>query len=103
MCRAQAFLSDSVAVSREVGDRWAAAASGQEEQAAAALEESLALARAEGEPRLIANALFHDLLRGVYSAAIERADERARTWAAGVECLQLYQAIGDRVDIARVQ
>ena len=110
--RAQALLAQSIALSREAGDPlmltvslagvgWAAASNGQDGQAAAALEESLALARAAGEPRLIAQVLFHDLLRIVYGAAIERAEERARAWAVGAECFQLYQ--GDRILGALVQ
>jgi predicted ATPase/DNA-binding SARP family transcriptional activator len=112
--RSQALLADSVTLCREAGDRrllsvalstvgWATAASGQEEQAAAALAESLALARAVGEPWLIAHALDHDILRVVYSAAIARAAERTRAWAAGEECLQLYQAAGNTMRVGVVQ
>ncbi len=114
LARAQALKAESIALCREIGDTWqlswqlsgfawAAAAGGQDEQAAAAVEEALALARAIGEPRLIAQALRHDLLRIVYGAAIERAEERARAWAAGEECIQLSQAIGETVQVAIAQ
>jgi len=112
LARAQTFLADAISLNRDIGDPrslslrlagfgWAAASNGQDAQAAAALEESLALARAAGEPGLIAQALFHDLLRIVYGDAIERAEQRARAWAVGAECFQLYQ--GDRILGALVQ
>jgi len=114
LTRSQELLSQSVAMSRAAGDSrllsralrvlgWAMASSGQEEQAAAALEESLSLARVVGEPRLIALALFHDLLRVVYGATIQRAGERDRARAAGAECLQISQVTGDTVQVALVQ
>jgi tetratricopeptide (TPR) repeat protein len=52
---------------------------------------------------LIAQALRLDLLRIVYGAAIERAEERARAWAAGDECIQLSQAIRETVQVAIAQ
>jgi non-specific serine/threonine protein kinase len=114
LTRSQVLLAASVALSREVGDPrllsralhdlgWATASNGQDEQAAAALDESLAVARAVGEPGRIAWALFHDLLRIVCGAAIERAEERARARAAGEECIRLSQAIGGTVQVAKVQ
>ena len=77
--------------------------SGQDEQAAAVLEESLVLARAVGEPWLIGHALLHSLFRVANSAAIERAEERARAWTAGAEALQLFQAVDARMEGATVQ
>jgi predicted ATPase/DNA-binding SARP family transcriptional activator len=112
--RSQTSLNESVALSRNVGDRrqlaialsrlgWAMGQREQDEQAAAALEESLAVARATGEPWLIAHALLHSLMRVVGGAAIERAAERARAWAAGTESLALFQAVGDSIQGAGVQ
>jgi predicted ATPase/DNA-binding SARP family transcriptional activator len=114
LVRSQALLTDSVALSRADGDRqqlsvalsrlgWAMGQRGQDEQAAAVLEESLALARAAGDPWLIAHALLHGLMRVAGSAAIERTEERARAWAAGTESLARFQAVGDPIHIAGVQ
>ena len=112
--RSQALLTQAVALCREVGDGrqlsvalgvlgWATWIGGQEEQAAAVLEESLAMARVVGEPWPIAHALMHCLFRVANSAAIGRAAERARARAAGEESLQLFQVTGDRMCIAVVQ
>ena len=67
------------------------------------LDESLALARTMGEPWLIGYALLHVLLRVGQSAAIARAEERARARAAGAEALQLFQVVGDSMCGAIVQ
>ncbi len=112
--RAQALLADSVALSRAVGDRrqlslalsnlgWATWRNGQEARAAAPLAEGLALARAAGEPGLIAHALMHDIFRVANSAAIARAEERARAWAGGTEALRLFAGAGDTMNRAMVQ
>jgi predicted ATPase len=112
--RSLALLAEGVALSREVGDGgqlsvalgvlgWATWLDGQEEQAATVLEESVAVARAVGEPWPIAHALMHCLFRVANSAAIGRAEERARAWAAGEESLRLYQAMGNRMFAAVVQ
>jgi non-specific serine/threonine protein kinase len=112
--RSQASLERSVALSRAGGATrplvvalgalgsitWIG---GQEAQAAAILEECLAVARAGGEPWPIAHALMHRLFTVTCSAAIERAEERARAWTEGTESLALYQAVGDPMHIATVQ
>jgi non-specific serine/threonine protein kinase len=114
LARSRAFLANSVALGRVLGDPWqlswslatsgwALASSGHEAAAAAALDESLALARTVGEPPVIAHALFHDLLRIVYGDAITRAEERARARAAGAECIQLCRASGATLQVALVQ
>lgn len=110
----QALLTQSVALSREVGGRrqlvLALGSLGvtlcqhrQEQQAADAVEESVALARATDEPALLAYALLHVLLRVTSGMAIGSAEERSRAKAAGEEALRLYQVVGDRMSIAMVQ
>ena len=109
LSRSQTLLAESVALWREGGERrqlpvalgtfgWTLWRNGEEEQAAQVLEESLALARVVGEPWLIAFALMQDIFRVANSAAIERAAERSRAWAAGVEALRLFRAVGDGVN-----
>jgi predicted ATPase len=89
LARTRAFLAESVALCLTLGDPrhlslslatsgWALASSGHEAEAAAALDESLALARTAGESHCIAHALFHDLLRIVYGDAIARRGARPR-------------------------
>jgi tetratricopeptide (TPR) repeat protein len=67
------------------------------------LEESVELARALGEPWLLANTQLHVILNVLTSAAIQRVEERARARAAGVESLRLFQATGVRLEAAMVQ
>ncbi len=109
LTRSQALLAEGVALSREFGERrelsmalselgWALWRNGEEQQSIAALEESLALARAVGEPWPIALALMHDLIRVASTAAIERAGERTRAWKEGTEALRLFRARGRSVD-----
>ena len=111
MARSHAWLTRSVALSREAGDtRQLSMALGvlgstpwgdeRDERATALLEESLALARAAGEPWLIGHALLHTLFRVANSAAIERAEERARGRAAGAESLRCFRAAGAAIEVA---
>ena len=69
----------------------------------APLQESLALARAVGEPWLIGHALYHALLRVANSAAVGRAGERAYARAAGEEGIRLLRAAGDTMAGARAR
>ncbi len=112
--RSRMLLSESVALTREAGDSGQCVLAlcglgftmchcGQDEQAVALLEESVALARAVGEPWPLAIALLHWLLRILSGEVIERAEERARAWAAGAESLHLFQAVGDPMGVAMVQ
>ena len=76
----------------------------QDEQAVAAgSEESVELARALGEPWLLAYTQLHVILNVLSSAAIQRVEERVRAWAAGAESLRLFQTAGARLEIAMVQ
>jgi tetratricopeptide (TPR) repeat protein len=114
LARAQALLTQGVALRREIGDPrqlswalstlgWALWWCGQAEQAATVQEEGLALARALDEPWLIAYALMHGTFRVASTVAIDRAEERTRAWAAGTEALHIYQAVGDRIHAAVTQ
>jgi non-specific serine/threonine protein kinase len=114
LARSYACLTQSVVLSREIGaarglcvalcplgsTTWG---SEQDKQADAVLEESLALARGLGEPWLIGLALLHSIFRVANSAAIERAEERARAWTAGAEALRLFQAAGAGIEGAVMQ
>lgn len=108
------FVRQSIALSRQIGDQerlsMALAVLGssfscgeEDEQAVAALEESLTLARAVGEPWLVAHALLHTVFRVVNSPAIGQAEERARARAAGAEALSLFEATGNRLAAAVMQ
>jgi len=112
--RSQELLAQSVALSREVANRrqlvmalgalgWITWIGGQAEQALAILDECLAVARAGDDAWPIAHALLHRLFRVANSAAIERAEERARAWTEGAESLDLYRAVGDPRGVADVQ
>jgi tetratricopeptide (TPR) repeat protein len=82
---------------------WSTWIAGQEEQAAEILEESLAVARTVGEPWVIGHALLHCVFRVANSAAIGRAGERARAWAAGEEGLRHFKVAGDRMCTAMME
>ena len=114
LARSEALLAESVALSREIDDRrlsvlalgalgFTLCQHGQDDQGAAVVEEGVALARAAGEPGVLAYALLHRLLRVAYGPAIERDEERTRARAAGGEARRLYRAVGDRMAIAEVQ
>jgi predicted ATPase len=112
----QARLEESVALYREVGDRYGVADAlsafgllahrqvGQDrrfgvdrEQGTALLDESLTLALEVGEPWLIACVLE----RRASTADLRRDAARARTEAE--ESLRLFQEVGDPLEIAIVQ
>jgi predicted ATPase/DNA-binding XRE family transcriptional regulator len=71
-----------------------------EQQATSILEESLALARALGEPWWIGHALLHSVFRVVNSTEISRADARARARASGFEGLKCLRSAGDAMTAA---
>ena len=114
LTHAYLLLTQSITLWREVGDRrqlswalstlgWLLWRSGQVAEAATALEEGLALARAQDEAWLIAYALMHAVFRVANSVVIDRAEERAQAWAAGTEALRLFQIRGDRMNSAVMQ
>jgi tetratricopeptide (TPR) repeat protein len=114
----QARLEESVALYREVGDRYGVADAlsafgllahrqvGQDrrfgvdrERGTALLDESLTLAREVGEPWLIACILE----RRASTADLQRDAERARARTEAEESLRLLQEVGDPLEIAIVQ
>jgi non-specific serine/threonine protein kinase len=114
LTRSHLLLSQSVALRREAGDRrqlsralstlgWALWRSGQVGEAATALAEGLAVARALDEAWPIAYALMHGVFRVAHTVAIDRAEERAHAWAAGTEALYLFQAADDSLNSAIMQ
>jgi predicted ATPase/DNA-binding XRE family transcriptional regulator len=114
MATSRTFLTRSVQLSREIGDRYqlscALAVLGStpwshdwDEPSAAVLEESLALAREVGHPWLVGHALLHSVFRVVNSVAITRGKERAAARTAGEEGLSRLAEAGDGVPAAVLQ
>jgi non-specific serine/threonine protein kinase len=114
LTRAEGLLTESVALSREIGDRGISilalgalgltlCQNGQDEHGGMLVEESIVLARELGEPWLLAYALLHRLLKVAYGPALQRDGERTDARAAGAEALELYRAAGDGVSIAAVE
>jgi tetratricopeptide (TPR) repeat protein len=114
----QARLEESVALYREVGDRYGVAdalsaigllarrQAGKDRRfgvdrarGTALLEESLTLARELGEPWLVACILE----RLASTADLTRDAERARAREQAEESLRLFQEVGDTLEIAIVQ
>lgn len=114
MAASKTFLTRSVALSQEIGDRYqlsmALAVLGStpwsddwDEPSAAVLEESLALARAVGDEWLIGHALLHSVFRIANSVATTRGEERAAARTAGEEGLSRFKEAGDRVAAAMLR
>jgi tetratricopeptide (TPR) repeat protein len=114
LARSEALLTRSAALSRAVGDGRARVLAlgalgftmcqnGRDEQGAAVVEESIAVAREAGDRWLLAYALLHRLLRVAYGPAIERDEERTRARAAGDEARPLFQVAGDAMSVAEIQ